>query len=75
MSDDEFDFAREVCERRIYLQWIFTLTIILLVLSAPYLILTEPGSAVFVVSTINVVGFSLFAIVSGLGIRYCNRRF
>lgn len=75
MSDDEFDLGRAVCERRVYLRWIFTLTVVLLVLSTPYLFLTEPGSALFVISTMNVVGFGLFAIASGYGLRYCARRY
>lgn len=75
MSDEKFDVWREVCERKIFLRWIFTAAMVFLVLSAPFLLFAEFGSPVFVISTMNVVGFGLFAAVSGAAIRLCGKRY
>ncbi|WP_207586565.1 hypothetical protein [Halomontanus rarus] len=67
-------FMRELCERRTYIVWICLLSVVFTVLQLPYLFIVEPGTSLFVVSTMNVTGFALFAITSGATIRYCDRR-
>lgn len=73
MSDGD-GFLDAVCSMQRYLVWIFTLAIALVIVQLPYLFIVEFGSSLFVVASMNVVGFSLFAIGSGMTLRVCDRR-
>lgn len=63
-----------LCEQQTYLRWVFSLASVFCLFSVPYLFVTEWGSAIFVVSTMNAVGFFAFAAVSGVLLRRCRRR-
>lgn len=74
MSENDDGFLDGVCHMQRYLVWIFTLAVALVIVQLPYLFVVEFGSSLFVVTTMNVVGFSLFAIGSGATLRVCDRR-
>lgn len=67
-------FVDEICNRTHQVRWIFGLALLFLVLNLPYLVFAEPGTGLYVVTVMNVVGFSLFVAASGLTIRYCRNR-
>lgn len=67
-------FLGEICYRRTVIVWIFVVASGLFVIQVPYLLFVSPGSALFVVVTMNVVGFACFAIGSAALITYCDRR-
>lgn len=68
------DFMEELCTRRQLISVIFFLAVFLIAIQLPYLFFVEWGSALSVVSVMNVVGFSVFAVVSGALLRHCDRR-
>ena len=74
MGESADGFLDGVCSMQRYVVWIFTLAVALVIVQLPYLFVVEFGSSLFVVATINVVGFSLFAIGSGATLRVCDRR-
>ncbi len=67
-------FLREICDRHTQLVWVFTLSIAFAVIHVPYMFVVDWGSATSVISTVNLVGFSGFALASGAMIRYCGKR-
>lgn len=76
-SDDRSGFERflrEICNRHTQLVWVFTLSIAFAVIHVPYVFVVEWGSATSVVSVINLVGLSTFALFSGAMLRYCGKR-
>jgi hypothetical protein len=66
-------FLLTVCDRRTYVVWIFTLAVAFLAIQVPYLFVVDPETPLFVVSVLNVVGLSGFAIASGATLRYCQQ--
>lgn len=66
-------FLLTVCDRRTRVTWIFTLAIVFLVIQVPYLFIVEPGTSLFVVSVLNVIGLSVFTSVSGVTLWYCHQ--
>lgn len=67
-------FLGEICYQRTIIVWIFVVAAGLVVVQTPYLLFVSPGSALFVIVTMNVVGFAAFAIGSAAVIKYCDRR-
>lgn len=66
-------FLLTVCDRRTRVVWVFTLAVVFLVIQIPYLFIVDPGSPLFVVSVLNVVGLSGFTSVSGATLWYCRK--
>lgn len=64
----------QVCNHQLLVTAIFGLSVFFLVLQVPYLFFVAPGSALFVVSVLNVLGLLVFVIGSGTGLWYCRRR-
>jgi|GEM_PF-5807835 len=74
-ADSGFErFVNELCNRHTQIVWVFTLSMAFAVIHIPYLFVVEWGSATSVVSTVNFVGLSTFAIASGATLRYCGKR-
>lgn len=67
-------FMEELCVRSQLLSAIFIVAVMLVFFQLPFLLAGTGGDAMVVVSTINLVGFSTFAVGSGLTIRYCRKR-
>jgi cell division protein FtsW (lipid II flippase) len=66
-------FLLTVCDRRTYVVWIFTLAAVFLVFQIPYLFIVDPGTPLFVVSVLNVIGLSAFTSASGATLWYCRQ--
>lgn len=71
MSIDFSGFFDALCDRRSSIQMLFSLTVLILVLQIPYLLVVEQDSALFVLSILNSIGASFFAVVSGLVLLKC----
>lgn len=72
---ESFDrFVDELCTRNRTMRYIFVIATALTFIQLPILFATEAGSAPYVVSVMNLVGFVGFALASGGLIRYCHRR-
>lgn len=74
MGEDLDGFLEELCFRTQLLWAIFMVAVTLVVFQIPFLLVGTGGDAVFVVSTMNLVGFVAFAVGSSVTIRYCRRR-
>lgn len=71
MSDGPGRFMIELCNRETYIRIILVLASLFLLVQVPYLIVTDPGSALFTISVINVVGLLVFASCSGWVVWRC----
>lgn len=71
MAITDTTFFTEICRREYWIQVIFGMTVLFFALHIPYLVVVEPGSALYVVSVMNLIGTGTIALVSGVTIRKC----
>lgn len=71
MGSYDNSFFEELCRRQYWIKVIFALSVLFFVLHVPYPFVVEPGTALYVVATMNLVGTGVFTVVSGLTIRKC----
>lgn len=74
MGESREVFIEEVCARSNRIAVVFILASVFLVVQVPYLFIADPDSAIYVISTLNVVGAGGFALVSGAALYYCRQR-
>lgn len=62
------------CDRKQYILGLFAFAVVFLVLQVPYVFVLEPGSTLFVVSVMNVIGSTVFAAGFGAILWVCRQR-
>lgn len=72
-DDPRERFLRLLCDHRTQFQWIFVVCATFALLQAPYLVVAERGTKLFVISVLNFVGLVFFGGVSGLVLWQCRR--
>lgn len=60
-----------LCGLRIAIVFVFAFSVTLLILMIFAFIIADPGSAEYVIASVNVVGISVVVLVLGLLIRKC----
>lgn len=68
-------FVREMCYQDRLIWAIFAMALTFLIVQAGYLAVTDPEPALYVVSVMNLVGFTAFAIVSGALLHHCRTQY
>lgn len=71
MVSNETSFFRELCRRQYYIKVIFALSLLFFLLHVPYVFVVESGTALYVISAMNLAGTGVFTLVSGLALRKC----
>ncbi|WP_435102969.1 hypothetical protein [Halarchaeum sp. P4] len=63
----------ELCDRRTQLMALFAIAVLFLGVQLPYLFVVESGTALFVVSVLNVVALTGAVVVLGAALWYCRK--
>lgn len=66
--------AEALCDQSRKILGVFTIAVVFLFIQIPYLFVVEPGSSLFVVATLNIVGSTAFAITSAGALWFCKNR-
>jgi hypothetical protein len=74
MSVDFEGFFRALCDYRSSIRTLFGLSALVLILQIPYLLFTNPGGTLFVLSVLNIAGAAPVALLSALALRRCRSR-
>lgn len=71
MAATDTTFLAEICRREHWIRIIFGISALFFVLHIPYLVVVDPGTALYVVAVMNIVGTGAFMVASGVVIRKC----
>ena len=71
MVSDDTTFFEEFCRHSYWMKVIFGLSLLFFLLHLPYPLVVEPGTALYVVATMNIVGTAVFMLASGYTVRKC----
>lgn len=72
-DDPRERFLRLLCDHRTQFQWIFIVCVTFALIQAPYLVVADPGTKLFVISVLNVSGLVFFGAVTGLVLWQCRK--
>lgn len=68
-------FMEELCVREQLIWGIFVIALTFLIVQVVYLAIFPVEEAILVVSVMNVVGFTVFLLGSGLLLRHCRAKY
>ena len=71
MSNARSTIVRGICNRRMQIFYVFSLSAFFLLLQIPYLLVVDPNTALYVISVLNVIGLGTVTLLSGAAIWYC----
>lgn len=71
MTYGEVTFFEALCRHQYWMKVIFAISLFFFLLHVPYLFVADPGSALYVIATLNLLGTAAFALMSGLAVRKC----
>lgn len=75
MSNAMSTIVGEICDRRMEIFFVFTVSTFFMLLQAVYLLFIDPDPAVYVISVVNLVGLGVSATVSGVALWYCKSNY
>lgn len=72
-DDPRERFLRLLCDYRTQFQWILVVCVTFGLIQAPYLVVAQPGTKLFVISALNFTGLVFFGGVAGLVLWQCRK--